>query len=286
MTLNVSPDERMVPHAVTLTNDRRPLTIVAACFDGLAERSLLANAAIPGVSVVMVDERVGLMQRLAGLRPRMVIFPAMDAHRDDCAPLVERVLRDAREILPVVLVRQGSDARGIAEAVRAGAMLCTWTSEQDIADALLQLTGTPRATRADRPALTALAGDLRPAACVEVLLVCAEQSHLRLSVVDLATLLGRSRRSLNRWMHLAHWPPPSELIEWGRLLRASTIQWRDEESLSTLATAAGYRNVVALQRSAHKLLGTDAAVNVSLTPLQVGTALRRRITSLSRDSER
>jgi hypothetical protein len=90
-------------------------------------------------------------------------------------------------------------------------------------------------------------------------------------------VVGYSRRTLGRHSLKAGWPAPEELIEWGRLLRASLIEWREQSSLVALAHASGFTGPQALRRTADRLLGEKTALPVTLTPLGVSAALRRRL---------
>ena len=277
----MSHGDSLAPPPVTLSGPQPSNTIVAACFAGLPERLTLARALVPGVRIVLHDDRIGLVHRLLALHAPVVLFPPLDAHGDDCAPLIERTIRELSDVKPAVLVGKGADGRGLTAAMRAGATLCTWSTEEDVVTALADLAGAPHTAPADRSFVMTLLGDLRPAACLDVLLACVEHSHASLTVDDLAPMFGMKRRALSRHMRVARWPAPSELIDWGRLLRASAVQWRDQGSLVSLARAAGARNPQALRRSASRLVGSRGTLRDILTPLGVATALRRRIKSLS-----
>jgi AraC-like DNA-binding protein len=278
----LSTHDATVPHRVTFDRLPPPVTIAAACFGGLPDRRAIARVSVPGVAIVLIDGRVGILKRVAALRPRAIVFPAMDLHGDDCAPLIERVLHELAEVAPAVLVRRGTKSLGISASIRAGAALYTWANDDDLAAALLSLSGESAERRGETLALAALVERLQPTDCVAALVVCIERSHRRLDAEALAQMLTLSSRTLRRRMHGAGWPPPAELIQWGRLVRASLIQWREESTLGALANAAGFRSPQAMARCARRLLGSSRLLRETLTPGLVGVALRRRVDALAK----
>lgn len=259
-------------------------TLLAACFQGLAEYDLLQRlgSATPPLSVVFLDDRVRLIRYAMARHPSVVAFPSVDHHGSSSAPLIERIRTELPDVLVVVLVQRGVSVKGVPEAIRAGAMVHHWSTAQEVAAGLRSLGGASSAL--PEPAvLEALLSDLYPQLCVDVLLKSVMRAHLHLNVMLLADELHVSRRSLSRWLRDAGWPSPAAMIEWGRLLHASVLQWRDDASVTSLAQASGFRTPKALQRALRKHLSPGLQTAVTITPLRVVMALRRRLRNGAED---
>ena len=139
---------------------------------------------------------------------------------------------------------------------------------------------TYRAT--DDAAMAALLEGVSPRVLADMLLTAVRFAHQGLLVADLARLRGTSRRTLSRQLQTAHWPPAVEIIEWGRLLRAGLVSWREHHGVGALVAAAGFRNAQSLRRAAQRRIGEVGSLPSQLRPLQISAALRRRVNALSR----
>jgi AraC-like DNA-binding protein len=193
------------------------------------------------------------------------------------APLIARLRHEAPDISAAILVRGLAPARGLAEAMRAGAAVYHWSAAADLAGIVRDVLGARALASADSHVLDALFVDLYPPACVRVLTHCVVQAHSRLNVSDVAANFHISRRSLTRRLRDGGWPPPLEVIEWGRFLRASLMQWRGTSGNISLSRAAGFSSPSAMRQAMRRLLGTSP-----LTPLYVMTMLRRRLEALAK----
>lgn len=263
----------------------RTETIIAASFRGLDVHGTLARlwASDSGDErILFVDDRVRLVRSVIATRPSLVLFPVQDVHGDLSGPLIARLRREAPDIASAVLIRYGEPAHGVLDAVRDGASICYWKGETDLVDSIRAFGALESSPRSDPTVIRALLVGLHPDHCVHVLAHCTEFAHRRLRVEDVAHEFRVSRRSLSRWMRLASWPVPAELIEWARLLRASVVQWRDESNVAALARASGFSDPASLRRAASLLLKSQLPMTHALTPLLVTTMLRRRLESLSR----
>ena len=256
------------------------ISVLAACFAGLPEYSELTRLPrISGVAldIAFVDSRVAFMRRVSQLRPMVALLPLYDCSGLASAPLLARLRTEAPDVVPVVLARAGMSGNGIAEVVRTGAALFFWTSAERLVTDIHSLVGLAADQRSDSAAARSMMADLRPEHCVRVLIHCVENAHRHLSVEELAAGLGASRRSVSRWLRVGGWPSPAETIEWGRLLRASVLQWQESRSSVSLARASGFPTSQALQHATERLMGEHTYPSTALRPLSVMTKLRRRI---------
>jgi AraC-like DNA-binding protein len=190
--------------------------------------------------------------------------------------LIERLLRDDPDIQVVVCVPPGSVTRGLARALTLNARLLAWSTDLELVSGINALFAPGTFTASDTCALESLLGGLQPVALASILVQCAALAHRRLTVRSLAAALGVSRRTLNRATHRAGWPAPSELIVWGRVLRASAIRWHGTSSDASVARLSGFGSVEELTLSLRQRLGATATVD-DLVPMRVGRAIRRCI---------
>jgi len=225
-----------------------------------------------------VSDRTLLLSAAIGRRPVAVLLPVRDAEGTTCAPLATRLCAEAPDVRVFTLWHPERDRASLAELIRAGSEPCTVTCADDVTRCIAGLRAAGTLSAADVDALRSLLADLQPAWLVEILLAAVRSAHRGLSVGDFSRVVGYSRRTLGRQSLQAGWPGPEELIDWGRLLRASLVQWREQSSLIALAHAAGFSGPQSLHRAADRLLGEKTPVPTALTPLGVTAALRRRVT--------
>jgi AraC-like DNA-binding protein len=269
----------MLSHSVM---PRADSTVIAACFRARPELEWLERLAADGVALIFVDSRLALVARVEELRPRIVVFPLRDALGLPSAPLIGRLRMHVPDTRVLLLMAPGSSRSGLAEAIRAGGEPAAFECASELRAALSD-TGHPDAPSArESEAIADLLAGLQPAVLVESLLFCVLHAHRHLLVDDLATWRGISRRTLTRHARAAAWPTPAELIDWGRLLRASVLQWRESSSLAALAHASGYHDAHALQRAATRLLTRSVSSARDLSPLRVSSDLRRRVAGVMR----
>lgn len=271
----------MIAHKVM---PRPAATVVAACFGGRPEREWLEELAADGLLLTFVQNRVALIARVLALRPRAVLFPVRDALGVLSAPLISRLREHAPDTRVLLLGAPGSSSSGLAEAIRAGGEPAIFRCASELRVALLHSNHLDVLSTREYEAVRALTAGIHPPALLECLFFCVLHAHQHLSVGDVAKSLGVSRRTFSRHARAASWPTPAEVIDWGRLLRASILQWRESSSLVALAHASGFRSSSALQRTAVRLLTRPVSSARDLSPLRVSSRLHRRIESLARDT--
>jgi AraC-like DNA-binding protein len=260
----------------------RSQPILAACFRGRPERKWLEAFRNGGLDLTFLDARVELVAHVLANRPRVVLLPAADADGVPCAPLIARLRERAPDVRVLLLLATGSPSLGLAEAMRAGGDPAFFRTKAELLGFVTRAGEADAISESDAEAIRSLVSGLHPPALVDALIHCAVHADRPLSVGDLADALGVSRRTFGRRTRLAAWPTPVEMIEWGRLLRASIVQWRESASLIALAHASGFRSPQALRRAAARRLVLRAGATNEFSPLQVGTALRRRLDDLAR----
>jgi AraC-like DNA-binding protein len=265
-----------VHFAHRVMHQTRPV-IIGACMHGLPEESLLVAAGTGAADLAFHASRTSLLPFAHANRPCAVLFPLLDPTGMGCAPLITRFREELPEVPCYVLVMLERPARGLAEAVRAGGRLVLVHDVSETRVFLERLQVVRGLSAFEHEAATALTRGLAPSRMVEVLMFCIRRAHERLNVAAIAEAFRVSRRSLARQAHLAGWPAPVELIEWGRLIYASVLMWRQAATLVALAEASGFDNADALRRASRRRLGVSTSVPHDLSPLRVSAALRRRI---------
>ena len=127
-------------------------------------------------------------------------------------------------------------------------------------------------------ALVGAPNELAPPPMVSLVRHCTLFAHQRLSVTGLTRALGVSRRTLNRATHRAGWPSPSDLIWWGRVLRAGAIRMRGHDDAADIARLAGFRSSHALAAALERYLGPGTTLD-DLVPTDINRAIRRAIST-------
>lgn len=254
----------------------RTATVLVGFFGDPGFQSLFTGVTTE-LTLQYVDDRTQLVAAAIARRPVAVLLPVHDAAGVTCAPLAERLCAEAPDVRVITLWHPEHDRAWLAEVIRAGSEPCSATSATDVAGCIASLRTAGTLSTTDVDALRCLLADVQPAWLVDILLAAVRSAHRGLSVGDFSQVVGYSRRSLVRHSIQAGWPAPDELIDWGRLLRASLIQWREQSSLVALAHASGFSGPQTLHRTADRLLGEKSALPAALTPLGVTSALRRRL---------
>jgi hypothetical protein len=267
----------MIAHPVTPAAVEFGRTVLVGDFGGTRLRTLFRELTRTDVTLSYVDDRTRLLAATVALRPIAVLLPVRDADGVTCAPLAERLATEAPDIRVVTLWHPDRDRDQLVDAIRAGSELCAVSSAADIVHCVTSLRASGALASAELDAIRALLAGIEPSTLVELLLTAVRSAHRGLTVGGFAEMVGYSRRTLGRQCLQAGWPPPEELLDWARVLRASLIQWRDQSTLVALAHAAGFTGPPALRRAVDHLLGEAAVLPLALTPLAVSAALRRRL---------
>lgn len=266
----------VIAHPVTPVRSDRGGTVLVGSFGG-AEFHALFGDVTTEFTLEFVRDRTQLLAVAVTRRPIAVLLPVRDEAGTTCAPLATRLCAEAPDVRVITLWHPERDRAALAELIRAGSEPCTVTCADDVTRCIAGLRATGTLAAADVDALRSLLADLQPAWLVEILLAAVRWAHRGLSVGDFSRVVGYSRRTLGRQSVQAGWPGPEELIDWGRLLRASLVQWREQSSLIALAHASGFSGPQSLHRAADRLLGESTPLPTALTPLGVTAALRRRV---------
>jgi AraC-like DNA-binding protein len=266
----------VIAHTVTPAGFDRSGTVLVGHFGDAVFRALFIDVKSE-LALHFVDDRTELITTAISRRPIAVLLPIHDATGTTCAPLAVRLCTEAPDVRVITLWHPDRDRGELVEAIRAGSEPFAARSSADVAGCIAGLRGAGSLSASDVEALRSLLADVQPQWLVDILLAAVRWAHRGLSVGDFSQVVGYSRRTLGRHSLKAGWPAPEELIEWGRLLRASLIEWREQSSLVALAHASGFTGPQALRRTADRLLGEKTALPVTLTPLGVSAALRRRL---------
>jgi hypothetical protein len=210
-----------------------------------------------------------------------VLLPLRDARGLPSAPLITRLREHAPNVRILLLISPGSSQAGLAEAIRAGGEVLVVGREDELRSVLYRTEDAWLLTTREYDATQALVAGLRPDDLRETLLFCVLEAHRRLSVGDVASSRDASTRALGRQVRAARWPSVAELIDWGRLLRVSVLQWRESSGLAALAQASGFASTRALQHAGERLLYRAIERPGDLSPLLVSSRLHRRVQRLA-----
>jgi AraC-like DNA-binding protein len=255
--------------------------VILACFGSAPVARTLRESVERYGTVLRVDDRRSVRHQIGASRPALVLFPLVDQRGMSTRPLVECALRDAPDALTVVCVPPGASTRGLADVLQLGARLLAWTTDTALGDALDELLAPAPFDDADQQALDAMLDALVPPTMVDLVRHCTLFAHQRLSVGSLTRALGVSRRTLNRATLRAGWPPPSELIDWGRVLRASAIRCRGHDDAADVARLAGFRSSQALTSALERYVGSGTTLD-DLVPPRINRAIRRAVSTGAR----
>jgi AraC-like DNA-binding protein len=256
--------------------------VVLACFGASPSTDALLGRVRLHASVVRIDDRTHVSNELHSLRPAFVLFPLNDHGGVTTLPVVERVVGQAPDLAVIVCIAPGGSTHGLARALQLRTRLLAWTTEGELARGVDALFAAARFSADDAGALESVLSSVSPPSMVAPLVRCAALAHRRLKVGTLAQELGMSRRTLNRAAQRSGWLAPAELIAWGRLLRASTMRWRGEANVASVARLSGYTSADRLLLELRQLGGGGSAED--LVPLRIAIALQRRTEQMSTES--
>lgn len=248
--------------------------VMLACFGSAPVARTLRDRVGRYGTILHVDDRRSIRKQLGTRQPSVVLFPLVDQRGLTTRPLVECALRDAPDALTVVCVPPGTSTRGLADVIQLGARLLAWPTDAELQHAIDELLQPAPFDDVDQGALDAMLGELTPPEMVSLVRHCTRFAHQRLSVTSLTRALGVSRRTLNRTTLRAGWPSPSDLIVWGRVLRAGIMHSRGRDDPADIARLAGFRSAQALASTLEGYVGPGTTLD-DLAPLRINHALRR-----------
>jgi AraC-like DNA-binding protein len=252
--------------------------VMLACFGSAPVARTLRDRVGRYGTILHVDDRRSIRRELGARQPAVVLFPLVDQRGMTTRPLVECALREAPDALTVVCVPPGTSTRGLADVIQLGARLLAWPTDAELQHAVDELLLPAPFDDVDQQGLDAMLDDLAPPEMLSLVRHCTLYAHQRLSVTSLARALGVSQRTLNRSTHRAGWPSPSDLILWGRVLRASVIRWRGRDDVADIARLAGFRNAQALASALERYVGSGTTLD-DLVPLRINHAIRRSLST-------
>lgn len=252
--------------------------VMLACFGTAPVARTLRDRVGRYGTILHVDDRRSIRKQLGVRQPAVVLFPLVDQRGMSTRPLVECALRDAPDALTVVCVPPGTSTRGLADVIQLGARLLAWPTDAELQHAVDELLLPAPFDDVDQQGLDAMLHDLAPPEMLSLVRHCTLHAHQRLSVTSLARSLGVSQRTLNRSTHRAGWPSPSDLVMWGRVLRASVIRWRGRDDVADIARLAGFRNAQALTSALERYVGSGTTLD-DLVPLHINRAIRRSLST-------
>jgi hypothetical protein len=263
-------------HYVTLAVPPEPdsRTIVLGCFSEPATIERLIIACAPAGTVERSASRTCIVRRATRPNVALVILPTLDGEDIPTAPLIAELR--ARDVAVAVCMPPGASSRGLVDAIRAGADVLMWATPNELAERVLALSSRPAMAEEEVLALSHIVQDLSPASLREMLSLCTAHAHRRLSVTELAAILGVSSRTVCRVASQAGWPAPAEVILWGRIFRVALARWSGVDRLTSLVRASGFANVHALYGVAVRRLRVCDDIS-ELTPLRASQALQRRL---------
>jgi AraC-like DNA-binding protein len=172
-----------------------------------------------------------------------------------------RQLRRQHPSLSVVLYVAMPPARphDLFEAGRFGVDGLAVAHQDDSPAALLAVIEQAEARGLTQAVRTALAG-VRPTAR-DAALLTVTRAHQRLTPQQLASILGIRRRALAARLEAAGFPPPQQLITWGRLIVAAQLLEDTKRSADSVALALDFPSGSAFRNTCRRYVGR--------TPLEI-----------------
>jgi AraC-like DNA-binding protein len=263
-----------LPHTVTRQAVAAPPVVILAGYGTDPFAELIATRCIPVAQVHRIDDRPALLGAVTALGAALVIAPALDLDDVPTAPLFGQLLKT--NVAVAVCIDPSGPACGLLAALRAGAELLDWSPVAIFQERIQALVDRGSMSIAEIRGLRHMLRDLDSDDLTVLLVRCTTSAHRRLTVSRLANELDISCRTLHRITSRAGWPAPTELIAWGRVLRACLSQWSGSRAASDLARVAGFRNTAGLRRAMFVRFCICARLGEA-TPLRVGRALNRRL---------
>jgi AraC-like DNA-binding protein len=255
--------------------------VVLACFGAAPFVGALEAAARTVASIISIHDRGAVHQQVCMRRPEFLLLPLADPRGVSMLPIIELLARDAPSTKAVVCIPPGGHTLGLAHALQLHATLLTWASDVELKRGVAAILTPATFSDADRRAIESVLYGLEPVRLIPILLESAALAHRRISVGALASVLGISRRTLNRLVQHYAWPRPSELIIWGRLLRAGAVRMRVTDSTHSVATAAGFNTPAALTAAIRGRFGPEATLD-DLSLMRLGRTIRQTIAGAQR----
>ncbi|HEX5580028.1 MAG TPA: helix-turn-helix domain-containing protein [Gemmatimonadaceae bacterium] len=139
------------------------------------------------------------------------------------------------------------------EAGRFGVDGLALVDQDDSAPALLSVIEQAEARGITQTVRAALAG-VRPTAR-DAALLTVTRAHQRLTPQQLASILGIRRRALAARLEAAGFPPPQQLITWGRLIVAAQLLEDTDRSADSVAAALDFPSGSAFRNSCRRYVG-------------------------------
>jgi len=104
--------------------------------------------------------------------------------------------------------------------------------------------------------LRAALSDVRDAAVRDALMLVVTRAHEGLTPLSTARIVGLSRRALARALLAAGFPPPGQLVTWGRLIVAAGLMDDTHHSADRIALTLGFPSGSAFRNTCQRYLGT------------------------------
>jgi AraC-like DNA-binding protein len=248
-----------------------PTRVVVYDPDGLLPVSFASDAAL-GDGIVHLDQAADV-HRIGRVATVHVLVPG----RDTSAAV--GFLASSREECNGDLVLFAADARRhrrlIIRAARHGATLLIGQTPSMLAACLRDLIVPHPLSREAACMCRGAAGCLSSPA-FDLLLVAADRAAPETRAHDIARALGISRRTLSRRVGPTELRSVTELLAWGRLLRALVLT-DARTTRQVQARVGGFRSVRAFERTRQRLLGSTAHdAQPALTVSSVANALLAR----------
>jgi AraC-like DNA-binding protein len=179
---------------------------------------------------------------------RLIIVEPWDAAGDSCAQVVAQIGALYPDVRVLAYCRlQPDDCHELPALGRAGAALAVFRELDDKGPALRDvLDETYDSACAAR--VVARVRSIAPPVTRSIVGYCARHASKALSVEELAFAFGITRRTLVNRLVRAGLPPPSTLITWCRLLRATCDLRNDALTVKQIAHAHGFGRATTFRR--------------------------------------
>lgn len=233
--------------------------LIAAFLPNPTHLQRLRSAMRDRHSVVGCDDW-GALTQACDAQP--VQLAVVDLYADGAAGFERiRVLRQRFPKLGLIayVTSGAAKPRDMFDAGRVGIDGLVLAELDDAPPAMLALIEQAEA-RGVTAMLRASLGELRPKVR-DAVLVVVTRAHERLTPAGLARVLALPKRVLAKWLAEASFPPPHQLITWGRLIVAAHMLGDRMRSVDGVANALDFPSGSAFRNSCQRYLGA--------TPMEV-----------------
>lgn len=253
-------------------------SVLAIGFRRPHEQGFLASAFSGWAALEHIDDPNDAIARLRRRSPDLIVLSDCDAHHTPFLPLAERLRLVAPAIPLLVALGPYRDApRTTTQFARLGSHLVYAQNPAELRATCEQVLECAATRTGVTELFVALEHCTAPGGLHHFMRDILCHVHSAHNVVDLADQLHVSRRTLSRLARTAGWPPPGELLDWARILCATTLPEGKSAVRRERARAMGLGSDRGLQAISRRLVRMRVDLRAANARDVIICALERRI---------